>query len=294
MSERRPLRLGTKLLLLQVLAFLLLTPLLVWLLRVTVASTGDRLTIVSLLGLIFMGAMLVACILFSQFLLAPLRPILKGTGYLLDGELDTRLPQSSGDELGQLAWNVNQLAERLQGAFARIEQLATTDGLTQVYNYYYFQARLAEELIRSQRYNRPVSMLLVDIDHFRNYNDQYGHPAGDAVLWEVAQLVRKTVRQSDLVARYSGTQFSVLLPETDLLESEIAAEKLRLAAEARAISFTRDGMANAAPVSLSIGIAGFPATALNKDDLAAQAESALLQAKDQGNRVVRYQPGPSP
>src|SRR5438874_9952893 len=106
MLLRRPLKLGTKLLLLQLLAFLILTPLLVWLLRVTVASETDRLTNVSLLGLVFMGAMLIAGIIFSQFLLAPLAPTLRATGHILDGDLDTRLPQSSGDELGQLAWSI--------------------------------------------------------------------------------------------------------------------------------------------------------------------------------------------
>lgn len=246
-------------------------------------------TTVTLLGIIFMASLLLAGILTCQYLLAPLPRILKGAGHLLDGELETRLPPASQDELGQLAWSINQLAERLQGAFKRIEQLATTDGLTQVYNYYYFQARLAEELIRCQRYSRPVSLLLADIDHFRRYNDQYGHAAGDAVLWEVAQLLRKSVRQSDLVARYSGTQFALLLPETDLAEAEIAAEKIRQSAEHKAISFTRDGMASAASVTLSIGLTGFPASALNKDDLVAQSEAALQQAKELGkNRVVRF------
>jgi len=100
-------------------------------------------------------------------------------------------------------------------AYNRLNSLVYIDALTNLYNHRYFQESLNNELLRAQRYNSVVSLLIFDIDHFKKVNDSYGHPAGDKVLSNIAVTIKNTVRPSDIVARYGGEEFAVILPETD-------------------------------------------------------------------------------
>ena len=102
----------------------------------------------------------------------------------------------------------------------RTRRLASTDGLTELYNHRTFQERLTQEVDRSNRYGRPLSLLMIDVDHFKVYNDTYGHPQGDMVLQDISRLLREISRTSDTVARYGGEEFALILPETDRLSAE--------------------------------------------------------------------------
>ncbi|MHB8876832.1 MAG: diguanylate cyclase, partial [Myxococcaceae bacterium] len=108
----------------------------------------------------------------------------------------------------------------------KLRQLSVTDGLTQVANHRAFQERLREEFRRAQRYDDPLALILLDLDHFKSVNDQFGHPVGDQVLRAVAASVRESVRETDLVARYGGEEFGVVLPKTHLAGSLTVAERI--------------------------------------------------------------------
>ena len=170
-------------------------------------------------------------------------------------------------------------AEELASANTQLEMLASTDGLTGLKNHRTFQERLAEELGRSQRHNLPLSLLLMDVDKFKSYNDTFGHPAGDCVLKTVAKLLQEHARASDLVARYGGEEFVVVLPQTDAEGAMIAAERFRSSIESH--------LWDERSITISIG-----ATTLRHDVdtqplLIARADKALYASKRQGrNRVT--------
>jgi len=154
---------------------------------------------------------------------------------------------------------------------------AATDGLTNLYNYRHFQNILTEEFKRAVRYKRPLSLLLIDIDHFKQYNDKNGHLYGDNALKIVASLIRQFCRETDCVFRYGGEEFIVLLPETLILQAYIIAERIR-----KAISEYPFNTANTQPnvaLTVSIGIAGYPENADSELELIAAADAALYSAK---------------
>ncbi|MBD3347471.1 MAG: diguanylate cyclase, partial [Chitinivibrionales bacterium] len=115
--------------------------------------------------------------------------------------------------------------------YQRMERLATTDGLTGLNNHRFFQEQLSNEMERSRRYRRTVALLLMDIDHFKSFNDTYGHPVGDLVLKEIAQCIRKSIRHNDFPARYGGEEFAVILPENTNEGAMITAERIRTTIE---------------------------------------------------------------
>jgi diguanylate cyclase (GGDEF)-like protein len=168
---------------------------------------------------------------------------------------------------------------------ARWELLATTDGLTGVQNHRMFQELLVLEVARARRYRTPLALIMVDVDHFKHYNDTFGHPAGDQVLRIVARLLREHSRTTDVVARYGGEEFTILLPSTEHVGALAQAERLRAAIATAAWSERA--------ITASFGVA-----TLNIDDhlrdgvalgaaLIAAADGALYQSKTQGrNRVT--------
>lgn len=169
---------------------------------------------------------------------------------------------------------------------ARLYSLAITDSITKLYVHRYFQLRLEEEVARSRRYNSTISLLMCDIDHFKPINDNYGHQQGDAILKEVSKILRKNVRNTDIAARYGGEEFAIILPETTQADAKIVAERIR-----RDVSqFDFPSIIPGQPplkVSISIGVAGFPLNADNKDQLIQKADSSLYKAKDLGrNKVI--------
>lgn len=155
---------------------------------------------------------------------------------------------------------------------------AVTDGLTGLYNRRYFEESLQREVQRAERYARPLSLLFCDVDDFKAVNDRHGHPYGDTALRELARLLEKETRASDLVCRYGGEEYALLLPETGKAGALVAAEKLRRIAET--------GGAGPARLTLSFGVASYPEDAKTGPDLVQRADEALYRAKRAGkNRV---------
>ena len=165
---------------------------------------------------------------------------------------------------------------------ARLFELATTDGLTKLYVHRYFQLLLDRELKRSLRYNKSFSLIMMDIDNFKAFNDTYGHQLGDEVLKNVARAVKKISRSEDVVARYGGEEFIVILPETDAAQALIVAEKMRAIVESLEIVHGEERL----HVTISLGVASFPIHTGEKEKLILLADTALYTSKHNGrNRV---------
>lgn len=165
-----------------------------------------------------------------------------------------------------------------------IYRLMMTDALTQAHNKRAFTEALPREAARAQRYKRPLSLLLFDIDHFKKINDTYGHVAGDSVLRQLAGLVRPRIREHDIFGRVGGEEFGILLPEVDLLGAKIVAEKVRLAVEAASFLIKDETFG----ATVSLGCASLDGTTQDSAErLYERADKALYAAKRAGrNRVV--------
>ena len=167
--------------------------------------------------------------------------------------------------------------------FEKVNELAIKDGLTGLYTHRAFQSRLEEEILRSARAKVPFSVIMADIDHFKSYNDNFGHQAGDAVLKAVAETVSGGVREIDFAARYGGEEFALVITGADKSQAAAAAENIRLALEARSFNFG----GKVSRVTASFGVAEFPAEAAAAGQLVRAADERLYRAKQAGrNRVV--------
>jgi diguanylate cyclase (GGDEF)-like protein len=165
---------------------------------------------------------------------------------------------------------------------ATMEHLATIDGLTGAYNRRHFLTLAEAEWSRFHRYHRPLSLLMLDIDNFKPINDQYGHAAGDQALLRLCDLCNQTRRTSDILARLGGDEFALLLPETDLAQATVVAERLRVAVEAAPIAI--DGAA--IPITTSIGVAESRLAQSGFDALLKAADQALYRCKARGRNQV--------
>jgi diguanylate cyclase (GGDEF)-like protein len=130
------------------------------------------------------------------------------------------------DELQNKMNQLNEVSKKLIDSNVKLKELATTDGLTALYNRRYFDSRLVEEASRSDRYKQELSLIMIDLDDFKQYNDTYGHQTGDKILCEIADLMRKSTRRSDMVFRYGGDEFAVLVPGCNLKKAEHLANGL--------------------------------------------------------------------
>ena len=168
---------------------------------------------------------------------------------------------------------------------AEIERLAVTDGLTGLYNHRHFQERLALEFHRLERFSEPISLLLIDIDHFKKINDTYGHPVGDSVLKRVADIIKSTIRNIDIPARYGGEEFAVILLGTDSTGAMKMGERLRKAVMNEKFSSEK----NTFHVTISTGISTYSTDITKKEDLIQNADKALYHAKRTGrNKSVLW------
>lgn len=164
-----------------------------------------------------------------------------------------------------------------------IYRLSTVDGLTQIFNKRYFAETLERELSRARRYDRPLALMMFDIDHFKRCNDTYGHRAGDHVLRHMADLVRQRARKVDVVARYGGEEFAVILPEIDLAGAVQFGDSLRRMVQDEEFVFEGRRI----PLAVSVGVADLDPGIANADDLIKKADARLYRAKQTGrNRVV--------
>ncbi len=181
----------------------------------------------------------------------------------------------------------NQISIGLQKSmlYERVQKLSITDGLTKLYSYRHFKQRLEEELILANRYSSQLSLLILDIDHFKHYNDNYGHVAGDHVLMEVAKILKEQSDITHLAARYGGEEMVLVASETTKEQAMELAEKIRKAVESHTVAVGKE----TTMVTVSIGVATFPQDSQTYLDLIAKADKALYAAKNRGrNRIVAY------
>jgi diguanylate cyclase (GGDEF)-like protein len=181
---------------------------------------------------------------------------------------------------------VGWIGQRIEHNEQRLEQLAAVDQLTGLYNHRMFYSTLTNEIMRARRYGRPASLLMIDIDHFKRINDNYGHVAGDRVLERIGHLLKENLRAECSACRYGGEEFAVILPEIGMEAAYTTAERLR---EIVAQTTFDNGTPDEIKITVSIGVAAFPESAAAVDELTSAADAALYAAKDAGrNRVVRY------
>ncbi|HWP45746.1 MAG TPA: diguanylate cyclase [Candidatus Limnocylindrales bacterium] len=199
-------------------------------------------------------------------------------------EEDIHLLQSFANQAGIAIENA-QLYEREQRDRQIQEKLAITDGLTGIPNHRHLQDFLAKEFERARRYMHPLSLIMLDIDSFKNINDTCGHEVGDLVLKEIAKLLAISVREVDLVARYGGEEFAIVLPETSLESAFNTAERLRLRIERSKIQTPKGEL----QVTISLGISCLKASHQTKDELISAADEALYRAKRGGKNRVELQ-----
>ncbi|HVH68417.1 MAG TPA: diguanylate cyclase [Gemmatimonadales bacterium] len=210
----------------------------------------------------------------------PLDRLTRGAAKVAGGDLDVDLPVVSGGELGYVTEVFNDMVARLREGRRELERLSTTDHLTGLYNRRYLMDALANEVRRSHRLKHRCALLIADVDHFKAYNDAYGHLAGDEALTRVAAILGQATRDVDCAARYGGEEFVVLMPETEPQGAAQTAHRIRerLAADSLV----------GGKLTLSIGLAEFPDDADTPEALLAVADAALYQAKREGrDRVQR-------
>lgn len=187
---------------------------------------------------------------------------------------------------------------QLAQANALLHALATTDGLTGLNNHRAFQEQLTMEFQRSRRYQSSVAILMIDVDNFKQYNDRYGHPAGDQILGRVAALLQQTARTTDFVARYGGEEFVMLLPETDREGAMELAERVRAKVAAQewgrfpitvSVGITsRQSGKSGSSETLVVGVSDWQAETLTPSVLVSEADIALYAAKAAGRNCIRH------
>ena len=228
----------------------------------------------------------------ALIIVRPLERLTKGAAEVAEGDLAVDLPTANG-EVGELTYVFNHMVGRLRQSRQQLdavnetlrerneelERLSASDSLTGLSNRRILTQRLSEELLRSQRQNHSFTVVMLDVDHFKKYNDAHGHPAGDEVLKRVANILRTSTRAGDCTARYGGEEFAVLLSGKGAEEATQLAERIRerVAEE----EFT------AGRITISAGIAEFPDHGHTAEAVISSADEALYQAKREGrNRVA--------
>jgi len=245
----------------------------------------------------------------------PVQRITEAARAMANGELGRSCGIRRNDELGELGQDFDKMARRIENHTRELEEQvaartrelaeanrqlsaanellqsqAVSDGLTGLFNYRYFSATLEAELQRSRRTHQPVSLLMIDVDHFKVFNDTYGHPAGDKVLQDIADRLRARVRSTDVPCRYGGEEFAVILVATSRADAVLVAEDIRKKIEAS--RFADSNGQRVVPVTISVGVATFPGDADTPEGLVKAADLALYAAKQSGrNKVVAANSG---
>jgi diguanylate cyclase (GGDEF)-like protein len=247
---------------------------------------------------------------FAVGLVRPVEALSRAARQISNGEINIQLPRTaSRDEVGLLTRAFSEMTSRIEANAREIEaanrhveevnaelrtrndelhsanhvlaQLSITDGLTGLYNHRYFQDSLAKEAKRTKRTEEPLALILIDIDHFKSWNDSLGHAAGDAILKRIAEVMKTLLRSSDVLARYGGEEFALLAPETSADGAEQLAEKIR-----RTIAETQffiNPPSEQRNVTVSMGLSHY---AGDKKQLFSEADQALYRAKDSGRDCV--------
>ncbi|RMF47323.1 MAG: sensor domain-containing diguanylate cyclase [Deltaproteobacteria bacterium] len=230
---------------------------------------------------------IVTTVLLTRAVVRPLAALRRHAYRLGQGDLKTRINLPLDDEFGSLAEVFNTMAGNLERSQEVLHDMAMRDGLTGLYNRREFHHRLQAEFDRARRRQSPLSILMMDIDHFKKVNDTYGHLVGDEVLREVAARVGRHIRTMDFLARYGGEEFVIITPEPHQ-GALVLAERIRAQVADEPVLIS-DGQL--LPVTISLGCATWPDQGETDLELVNLADQALYSAKEQGrNRVVGQPP----
>jgi diguanylate cyclase (GGDEF)-like protein len=193
-------------------------------------------------------------------------------------------------ELEEKNRQLKELNDTLEAKSKDLQKIATTDGLTGLFNHRYFYERLTQEFAKAVRYNLNLSCIIVDLDHFKKINDTYGHLQGDVILKNFSDILRTSIRQTDIAARYGGEEFSILLPHTDITGAFLEAERIRTYVSAKEFYYS-DQLIR---ITVSLGIAYYPHEKVKGPaDLVKNADIALYEAKRLGrNQTVIFTDNP--
>lgn len=235
-------------------------------------------------------SIIVVSVFISRRVSEPLISLSETAKRIASGKLDERTQIKSDDELGELADSLNIMLESIQAKHAELEvanrRLAAAsvrDGLTGLYNHYRFQELMESEYQRAKRYGLPLCLLMIDIDNFKSVNDTYGHLFGDFVLKEIARIINKSIRNTDISSRYGGEEFTVILPNTELDGAYAVAEKLRQAVANHIFKYGD----SVAKLTLTIGISTLAEEGIHsKDDMVKHADEAMYEGKIRGKNMV--------
>lgn len=226
---------------------------------------------------------------FRSFVSVPIVIESRVAGVLSLGRVDDH--RFTNDDLSLLSHLASQAAFAVHRAqlYQKLEELAITDGLTGLFNRRHFQEALEHECQRAQRYGTNLSLLMIDLDFFKKFNDANGHPAGDRLLQQIARIISENTRNVDVTARYGGEEFVIILPDSDSAASMVVAKRI-LASVASRI-FEGQESQPGGRVTLSVGLAAYPEHTPDPDQLLEMADQALYQAKKLGrNQIVAAVP----
>lgn len=188
------------------------------------------------------------------------------------------------DEINKLARTIRHLGKEVEEKTVELNQLVVTDEKTRLFNFRYFKSQLLTEIARAKRFNEPLSLIMLDIDKFKHYNDTNGHLLGDEVLIKVARLMKQECRETDIPSRFGGEEFAALLPRTDSEEAANVAERIRHVIEEAV--FVNEEKQPGGKLTASLGVATFPDDASDSESLINCADEALYEAKARGRNLV--------
>ncbi|MDP2396997.1 MAG: diguanylate cyclase [Burkholderiales bacterium] len=255
---------------------------------------AERMARTTAIGILLVMTLVIALAWFGAgaIVLRSFRRLLKTADRLRNGDFTARTGLGKGrEELAQVGAAIDAMAEqlqirdlKLQEVMQQLNELAVTDQLTGLPNRRYLWDRLSAELMRARRKDAPLSVLLFDIDHFKDFNDRWGHEAGDLVLRNVAHAIRRVVRGSDIVARHGGEEFVIVLPEAGEDIALLRAEELRREISALRLTFGGEALGT---ITVSVGVVCSRHGSSSAEDLVRAADHAMYEAKQGGrDRVV--------
>jgi len=223
----------------------------------------------------------------EEFVAVPLKAKDKVIGVILADNIYTKKPITR-DDIRLLTMFTNQAGLAIENAYLYEKTViqSHTDSLTHLWNHGYFQYKLDEILEKSKKENLPLSLIMLDLDNFKTYNDKLGHQFGDEVLIKISQIIRESCRKDDFACRYGGEEFTIILPQTIKSEAYIIAERLREKIEK--FPFKGKDVLPEERFTVSLGIASFPEGGENKQDLIMCADKKLYEAKSLGKNKICY------
>ncbi len=270
-------------------------------------------TLIGVIGAVLLATALAAALLvvvLNAQIIEPLKMLTDAANEYGRGNMAIRVPVRGDDEITIMGSTFNQMAATVENntrnlesqvddrtrelqsanhllaeANTRLRELATTDGLTGLYNFRHFDASLRLEVLRAERLGMPFALLVIDVDHFKEFNDAHGHPAGDRALQDIAQTLRTRVRVTDTACRTGGEEFAILLPGTTTAQAADLGEMLRQRVEALVLK--DDLGVDAGSTTISVGVAAFPDHAKDAAALFRIADDTLYLAKQTGRNRVK-------